>query len=237
MPRTKSTVATKKTTTRRKRAPRRGRKNRGLMNLSLQVVPKVAYKKLRYADNMALEIINAYSDQEKFSLNGLYDPDQALGGHQPYGFDQMMTLYNKYCVLGAKVNVLLRPGSTSNTYAMNVYAEMSELTSIQYTNSIGWEKPGVKIATFNSSASNVYNPSRRLSFWFSAKKFFRAKNRNDLISNEDYKGSASNNPATEAYLYLTYQGQQIQQTTAKLAVDIVIDYIVAFTDPKQLAQS
>jgi len=217
---------------------------RNLSNLSLQVMPKIKYATHRYAESTQLFITNTFSDQLIYSLNGMYDPLQYSGSgggvgvnHQPYLFDQMNALYNTYCVLGAKVKVYLRPGSTANAYAMNVYGETSRLTSIQYTNSLGLEKPGVKIVRFNATQSNIYQPQKTMTFFWSAKKAFRAKDRTELISNHEYNGSGSSNPNTEEYLYLTYQGQQIEQTTAKLAVDVVIDYIVAWTDPKQPNQS
>lgn len=76
-----------------------------------------------------------------------------------------------------------------------------------------------------------------MTFYWSAKKEFRAKDRTELISNEEYNGDGTNNPAVQAYFYLTYQAQQIQQTTAKLACDVIIDYICAWHDPKQPNQS
>lgn len=208
-----------------------------LMNLSLEVVPHIKFARLRYASNDAMSINNSFQTQNKFSLNGLYDPDISGIGHQPYGFDQMMSLYNTYVVLGAKIKILARPGSTSNTYPMNLYCEMSELSSIQYTNEIANEKPGIKKLTFNSSASNVYNPERRQTLWWSAKKWFRAKDRQELINQDEYTGNSTSNPNHQAFLYITYQAQDLQQTTAVLYTDVVIDYIVAFINPKQLLSS
>lgn len=228
------TKKSRKTYRRRRTGRRSGRK---LMNLSLEVLPRIKFAKHRYAETTELYINNSFSDQKVFSLNGMYDPNITNVGHQPYLFDQVNALYNKYTVLGAKIKVILRPGSTSNTYAMNVLGEMSQLTSIQYPGSLSLEKPKVKVATFNSSASNVYNPSRTMTFYWSAKKEFRTKDRTELISNADYEGTGSANPAKQAYLYITYQAQQLQQTTAVLALDVIIDYIVAWHEPKQPNQS
>ena len=224
------------------RAKTNYRKRRGLQNLSLQVMPKIKYATHRYAESTQLFINNSFDAQLVYTLNGLFDPNVSGGSgaginHQPYLFDQMNALYNKYCVLGAKVKIHLRPGSTSNSYAMNVFGETTQLSSVQYPGSIGLEKPGVKIVRFNSSASNVYTPARTMTFYWSAKKEFRAKDRQELITNEDYSGTGSTLPNEQAYLYLTYQAQQIQQTTAKLACDVIIDYIVAWTEPKQPNQS
>lgn len=37
--------------------------------------------------------------------NGLYDPEVAVGGHQPRMFDQMCLFYQSYLVLGSKISI------------------------------------------------------------------------------------------------------------------------------------
>ncbi len=39
------------------------------------------------------------------NANSLYDPDAAIGGHQPTGFDQLMGLYKYYRVMSAQFKV------------------------------------------------------------------------------------------------------------------------------------
>ena len=241
MPRTQTrSTRTRRPHFKKKFNPKRkfkGRRNR-LMNLSLQVLPIVQYKKLRYADTAALQINSGWSAQKKYSLNGLYDPDITAAGHQALGFDQMMALYNKYCVLGAKIHVRMRAGSTANTYPMNLIGEKSLLSSLQYTSgSQPLEKPTCKLVTQNSSATNVYNPEKNINWWFSAKKQFRCSSRRDLISIDHYNGDSSSNPDQQVFFYLTYQAQDLQMTTAVCYIDVVIEYIAAFHDRKQIAQS
>jgi len=38
----------------------------------------------------------------EFRANGMYDPDVRVGGHQPYGFDQIMLGYGKFTVVESK---------------------------------------------------------------------------------------------------------------------------------------
>lgn len=214
------------------------RRSNKLINLSLQVQPVVEYKKMRYASTDVLQLSNALQAQKVFCLNGCFDPDTTGIGHQPLGFDEMMAKYNKYCVLGAKVMVRGRPGSTSNTYPMNLIIEQSELSSIQYSSGgQPLEKPTCKILTYNTSSSNVYNPEKRCTLYFSAKKSFRARGRRDLISNDEYNGNSTTNPDHKQNLYVTYQGSTLPLTTANIYVDTVIEFIVAFHDRKQLFQS
>lgn len=45
--------------------------------------------------------------EQIFRLNSLYDPDYSGTGQQPYGFDQMASLYRKYKVNGVKIDVTI----------------------------------------------------------------------------------------------------------------------------------
>lgn len=40
-----------------------------------------------------------------FDLNSLFDPNVSGVGHQPAGFDQMMSIYEEYCVYGVKYRI------------------------------------------------------------------------------------------------------------------------------------
>ncbi len=60
--------------------------------------------KLTYTDTSTLStgVSGSCGSIKIFSLNSLFDPDQGGVGHQPYGYDQLATLYNRY-----KVNAVL----------------------------------------------------------------------------------------------------------------------------------
>lgn len=61
--------------------------------------------RLTYTHNYQLSTANSspnYGSQQMYNLNSVYDPDATGAGHQPYGFDQMATLYQRY-----KVNAVL----------------------------------------------------------------------------------------------------------------------------------
>lgn len=63
---------------------------------------------MKYAVNTSTEWLSSpYFPINGVTLrvNSLYDQDYSLGGQQPDGFDQMMTWYNNYCVVGWKVTV------------------------------------------------------------------------------------------------------------------------------------
>ncbi len=57
---------------------------------------------------------------QAWNLNSLFDPDAAVGGHQPRGFDQLAALYNRYRVYRVRwqIDVAHSTGLTTNSAAL-----------------------------------------------------------------------------------------------------------------------
>ena len=75
----------------------------------LTVVPPCLRRTLVYAESFNYELsylMANYATINTFRANGLYDPREAYGGHQPRMFDQYMALYVNAVVLGARVTVI-----------------------------------------------------------------------------------------------------------------------------------
>lgn len=79
----------------------------GSMNKS----PFPPYKlyKLQYTDHTNLITTGSGSTalgaQKLINLNSVYDPDQSGTGHQPFGYDELAAVYNRYKVLGCSVDL------------------------------------------------------------------------------------------------------------------------------------
>lgn len=71
------------------------------------------YVTLKYAENLQLNLAATTGSQYSFNLNSIFDPDRTGVGHQPYGFDQLAALYNRYRVLKANWRVVFSPANTS----------------------------------------------------------------------------------------------------------------------------
>lgn len=167
-----------------------------------------------------------------FSLNGLWDPDITLGigSHQPRGFDQLMSLYEHYVVLGAKVRFEWGTDETTDvmTVALSQRANSTDILAIsdviEYTN--------VKTMTrgrFNSGGPNnmTYkcNPSKFLG-------------RSKPLADPDLKGDTSNNPSEGSYLHVNAFYTDPSTTPKGYVIGIVtIDYITAFIEPRGVSQS
>lgn len=81
------------------RKTRRIRKARKtlVVNKAITPVPQRFITKHKYSTTFTL---GAAQPIYRFNMNSLYDPDLTGTGHQPYGFDQMAALFNRYRVYG-----------------------------------------------------------------------------------------------------------------------------------------
>lgn len=80
------------------------------------------YAKLAYGRITTSNISAGALLTETFCINGMFDPEVALGGNQPLYFDQFMAMYRNYRVFACKVIVKLSCGSSTNNMFHGVAA-------------------------------------------------------------------------------------------------------------------
>lgn len=73
------------------------------------MIPRSRIVRFKYAinggDGHSLESTSGALADYVYRANSCYDPYYGTGGHQPYGFDQMMALWRYGVVLGSKIKV------------------------------------------------------------------------------------------------------------------------------------
>jgi len=76
--------------------------NKGNVQYGLiSLFPQRLHTKLRYVDELTLSTTagaNTFGAETTYRMNDLYDPYFPVGGHQPYGFDQITPWYFRYIV-------------------------------------------------------------------------------------------------------------------------------------------
>lgn len=76
---------------------------------SLKPFPPRTICKLKYADQQGLTTaVGNVPVAQLYNLNSLFDPDRTGAGHQPYGFDQLATIYGRYRVFKVSYRVIFR---------------------------------------------------------------------------------------------------------------------------------
>lgn len=136
MPRRSSKKTSKRpakprTTYRRKRIYKRKTTGPFKRFVRMDPFPASMKCKLTYTHTSGLSsgTVGVIGTEQVFRLNSLYDPDFTGSGHQPYGFDQVSSLYKHYQVYGVKVSVTC----TDPTLDANYVAAMFQPSTATYT--------------------------------------------------------------------------------------------------------
>lgn len=195
---------------RRARRPRRWRK-RGMARRNFRVsrpslgsgIPNAVIMKHKYSDNFGAPISSTINTAI-FHLNSLYDPYQTGVGHQPYYFDQLAALYNKYTVFGVKVDLVASCGG-ANTQCMIGMKAQRDTTALVNIGDLA-ERPGAKWTILNSQG-----PQKRLSKYFNLAQLFGVSKK--AISNDGEYSAASSASPTKLY-YLNISAQHPDGATA-----------------------
>lgn len=97
----------------RKKNNNNRRKKKSVVPKSLSLGPYMPERCLarhKYKEVISLSQSYAAADMDTnarniYRCNGMYDPNETGGGHQPRFFDEMATFYNRYRVVGSKISV------------------------------------------------------------------------------------------------------------------------------------
>lgn len=195
-------------------------------------LPKQQTMKLSYVSNTILTSAAGLLANYQFRANGLHDPDITSTGHQPYGWDQLKEYYNHYVVLGSKITVHAVPQTDNavNAGVLGVY--LSDDTSHGFTSYTTFIEAGKGTWSLMNGGSNE---AKRLTCNFSAKKYF---NVDDVKDNLDRLGAATTTDPNEIAVYnCWYQVSDEGSTGTNVALVFKIDYIVSFSEPKDITPS
>lgn len=196
--------------------------------------PKTTKVKLRYCATVSLNPGLGTTANHVFRANGLYDPDQTGIGHQPMGFDQWSTFYNHYVVESSKMNAEFFYSSTTAVDSGIVCGIMLSDDATVPTGFYGLiEQP----TTVYNSMQATHPMTRRVmcSKNFKAKEFFNIK---DVIDNTSRIGAAVNATPIEVAAFVVW-ASSVEGTVdpPPITALITMDYVVTFSEPKELPMS
>ena len=194
------------------------------------LMPAKYQAKLRYSTTFTLtpSAANIVS-QRVFSANGMYDPDVTGVGHQPRGFDQIMSLYSHYTVTKCEMRCMFDASQPHDgAYIIGIYEDqlqasntdpediMEKSKMVSYMNSTALGRNTVKFTSY---------PNRRLGY----------NNPGNLQG--PYKGSSSTNPSDQIFLKPFTFWPSNQHTIQDVTVVAVIDYTAVFSELIQPTKS
>lgn len=183
---------------------------------------------LRYCDNQTIDCGAGVSGDYVFSANGMYDPNITGVGHQPSGFDQMMTFFDHYCVTGSKCTVRAASTVTAPFY-VGIALRDDNVPLLGVSLQTLFEQAGIVFKLCNYGDS-----SRPVTVWrnFSMRKFMRGAK----VGEAGYRGDAASNPTEQAYFHVIVCPAAGEDLAAQRIL-VQLDYHAVFTEAKPLATS
>lgn len=213
-----------------KQAPKRRKRARPIPGTMRPGAPSILFRKLRYTGIASLSLVATGAASHLWTANGLFDPDITGTGHQPRNFDQIMTQYDHYTVLGSKVTLdCVNNQATSQgvIIASTMQDDNVSLTSLD--DLMEYPKRRHKILTGGAGGFN----KTRFTQSYSCKKYFHTK----PLSDSNQQGSVASNPSEGAFFGVYAHTVDNAIGTGTVDVMVTIDYIVAFQEVKQPVKS
>lgn len=223
---------------RRRRAParkrvRRSRFKRRRMPLFRTPIPKQMRMKFRYTELITLDptidvVTASAAATANFRANSLFDPQAAIGGHQPLGFDQYMPFYTTYTVVASSMRAVLSSGNSTTPVIFTLSLEDTTDAPLPLDDEIENGRISWKVVT-GRNASGIATRSKR----FSARKFFGKK---FIVGSDGYEGTEASSPDKQAFYQLTVLSVDGANPEA-CKVRVFITYWAVLTEAKTLLGS
>lgn len=214
----------------RYRKKKTGRKSRrsNRMVIRKSPMPLKFATKLRYVENFQVDPgASGLAGSYVFDAGGIYDPNVTSTGHQPRGFDQLMAMYDHYVVIGSQCTLTITASSSDNVNQIAGLALRDGPSTDTDPNDY------LEAGTVRSGHLTNEMKTRVFKLGYSPKRFL---GRSKPLADPDLKGSSSANPTESAYFHCFSAGLNSTNPSA-LDCTVVIDYLVVFIEPKDVAQS
>jgi hypothetical protein len=183
---------------------------------------------MKYAENFTAT--TGITQDYQFRTNSLFDPDLTFSGHQPLGFDQMATLYNKYRVYSCTYKVRIQMKDTTYTAATVCVVPTNDTTGLANPISTAIEHTGS-----NYSLTNFGGPPVLLeglvNNWI-----LNGRTRQQYGDDDTTASLMSTNPSENLILHICMACTD-DASTLNLAGVVELVYDVEFFDPLQLTRS
>lgn len=210
---------------RRLRVPKRKRaarkwvsKSRSTVNVNraLNPIPQRYICKLKYADDVTTDAGGRFN----LNLNSLYDPNRTGAGHQPYGFDTLATLYNRYRVISCGWRITA-PTTGSQVVQMGALPA-NNVISIGNMYTIR-ENPRAKYVVqlpgggAQTLSGKIYIPS------------LMGRNKSQYMADDNYQALVTASPAELAILNI-FTGTATGAPLVQQNVNVLLEFTVEFFD-------
>lgn len=222
-------------------APTQGNRNKG-ERYSLYTTPLFAPTvlikgQLYYDTNIVLTAPNTgLSASYVFSANGLYDPDITSTGHQPMGFDQMMSLYEQYTCIASSMEVWIRP-TLSQSY-IGAALSLQPSSTISTDPHVTMENGLVEYSEVISITQGNGIPVQKMELNCDVRKYFGRSAAREMLNDDSLSGTISSNPTEQVYYaFSVWELQSLGGSTNAVGISVRLSYDTIYWEPKKETES
>lgn len=190
--------------------------------------------KLRYVETVTLNPAVGLGADYVFRANSIHDPNFTGSGHQPYGHDQLATLYDNYIVVGSKITCeFISTGDTSATTDAVVGISLEDDSVANTLPHVWLEQPKSTWKTIGPADGS--KGRAKCSKTYSARKFFGIANTKD--TQDRYGAQFGSDPAEQAWYHCIVSPVNGADDIQLVNMLVTIEYTVLCTELKDLGQS
>lgn len=223
---------------RRKAAARRaaGRRRGGYRTVNLVTkrtlnpIPQRMIVKHKYATSVQSSTAGGSVATYLFNLNSMWDPDRTGVGHQPYGRDTYVTLYNRYRVIGCSYRIAVIPSDPA--VVTQVAVVPSNSASIVYTDvATAREQPRCKYIIQQPGA-----PQKYVSGYVSIPSLM-GRTRAQYMADDNYQSQTGTSPSELALLNILAGSFTDAPFPQQYWFNVELEMVCEWFDPYILPQS
>jgi len=194
----------------------------------VRVQKKLPYFESAFTITGTAGVIGSYI----FSANGAYDPNISGTGHQPLGFDTMMTYYEQYVVVASRITVeCCGNGIQAGTFSISLSPDTTAPALPDVV-----ENGLVVMKTIDGRGTNGTGQRiGSLSLSCDVAKYFGRKSKADLVDDANMSGTVASNPAEQVYFTVAAWGFSSFSDNTSFAMTALIEYDVVFWEPRKVA--
>lgn len=215
--------------------------------------PQQISTKLRYCTRVEFTPGSTSTQMFQLRANGMFDPQTALGGHQPRGFDEFMEAYDMFTVKGSRISCSFMyegyNGPSQITTLGNLVQSVGSDTDVPALTpvacglhkgveplSAGKVETQIEKDRTNWTFLNGQHGHKTLSTSLRVSDFY---GKGAVTGAEGYAGSITADPENQIFyeLWVGRVSDDYPSETVKVVCYVTIEYDAVFSQPKTLNAS
>lgn len=185
-------------------------------NASVSFLDPLKYISFKYVAVVAQSTATTAGSQTIWKINSIYDPDGAVGGHQPYGYDQLTALYGRYRVLKTRWRVAFGTSTgTMHVVVLPVSGALANSIASDTTFQTACEMPRARSAVIGGGGSPAINLNGTIDL-----PALTGATITEYKSDDRYSAAINTDPSTVMYLYVGYYNPTASTVVIQTRVEL-----------------